>query len=176
MSWVSPTGHSDPDTAWNNETNIYDEDIGTYADTNVNASQWGSFIELTISEITSDKIRYYIEIIDGRITEIDIDVYRDGGWVDVYEGSITTGSWQEKTFTEGSVTKARVRFYNSHGYQSASAILYEFDFWEIVTVVAFQSGSIIPTLLNALGIRTTKLPKPQLFKSRFPKFKPRLVI
>jgi len=64
------------------------------------------------SAIQCDKVRYYISRVDiPTITnQIDVDVYKDGSWPDVYQGSFTTGSWMEKSFTEGSVTASRFRF------------------------------------------------------------------
>ena len=31
MSWISPTGHNDPDGFWIDDVNAYDDDTGTYA-------------------------------------------------------------------------------------------------------------------------------------------------
>lgn len=130
MSWKSPTGFEDPDGVWQTEPNAYDDDTGTTAYTLNPSLGWGGFLVLTISAITSDKLRYFIGTATGvNITQIDVDVHKDGAWVDVYEGSFSKGTWIEKTFTQGSVDKMRVRFYWTVRYQLAHVA--EADFWEV---------------------------------------------
>lgn len=128
-SWVSPTGFEDPDSEWTDETKAYDEDTVTYAYDSVPAKSWGSFLVLTHSAITSYKIRFYASL-DCVMPQIDIDVYKDDSWVHVYEGLFAGLTWLEKTFTEGSVTQARVRLYNNNEFIPLDGCLYEFDFWE----------------------------------------------
>jgi len=126
--WVSPTGYEDPDTVWSSEENTYDEDTNTAGQCSVPADSWSSPIILTIDSITSNKLRFYAYYNAASINQVDVDVYRDGEWVDVYQGSFADREWVEKTFTKGKVTEARVRFYNDGIQQSCS--FYEFDFWE----------------------------------------------
>lgn len=126
--WITPTGHDDPDSAWSDEAKVYDENTGTCATTQVPAVSWSSFLELTIHDIVCSAVRFYATHILGKIDLIDLDVYRDGAWVDVYDGAYADQTWVEKTFTEGTVTKARARFRNSWGYETGVQF-FEFDFW-----------------------------------------------
>ena len=127
--WVSPTGHSDPSGDWDEETRAYDDNTGNAAECKGPEDDWGGFLELTVSSLSSSKVRYWIddEDTDPQVTQIDLDVYVDSSWVDVYSGGFTTDEWIEKTFTAGTVTKARVRFYYT---DKKYAALGEFDFWE----------------------------------------------
>lgn len=135
--WVSPIGCTDPDTAWTNEPNVYDENTGTYAYTSVDATSWSSFIEITpdtAGDYSSiyNKVRYYsgYNAAQGanQITQIDIDYQdEDEAWQDLYSGVVTHGSWQTVNFTDPTYASFfRVRFYNNAG-GARDARLYEFD-------------------------------------------------
>lgn len=167
MGWISPTGFEDPDTEWDNEANAYDEDILTYsrATNYVARNVWSSPIIVTHSAITCNKIQFQADFYPAATgyENIDIDVFRDGGWVDVYQGSFTRNTWTEKTFTEGSVTKIRFYFMNTTG--SRKGELVEVDFWE-VAVVKGKSASIVP-LMRGMDLISFKP-----FSSRFPKLNP----
>ena len=128
--WVNPTGYSDPGNVWVNEEKAYDDDLSTYTEWEESGPilQWGSFLELTTDPISCDKIRFYFRDTFS-ISVIDIDVLKEGSWVDVYEGPFTTYGWVGKSFTEGSVTKARFRF--RHDTSSSGGRLAEFDFWKL---------------------------------------------
>lgn len=132
MAWVSPTGHNDPDTEWINEEQGYNDDTGDYASDSIGNDRWGSYLELTIASISCDKVRFWAWYSAPVINTIDLDVYYDGDWHDVYQGSYANEEWVEKSIPAGtkSVTKARVRFYNEYGI-SISCRLYDFDFNEV---------------------------------------------
>lgn len=108
--WQSPTGGSGSN--WSNVSNAYDGGTGTYASDTYNTAVvgWGSFVTFTGLSISGNSVRYYPGS-GAPVDQIDIDVYKDGGWVDVYEGSFTATSWNTKTFTAGTVTQARVRYH-----------------------------------------------------------------
>lgn len=131
MGWISPTGFNDPDSQWNNESQAYDNNTGTGADSyNGTARTWGSFIELNIGAIDCDKIRFYALYNAANVNKIDIDLYYSGAWNDLYEGSYTNQTWVEKAIgSTENVTSARVRFYAK---KATTAYLYEFEFNEIV--------------------------------------------
>jgi|GEM_PF-3029669 hypothetical protein len=134
-TWISPTGHNDPFEWWG-EVNAHDDDTDTGAscwlwkEWHGQKERWGDYLKLTLSSaITSNKIRYIIgSNTDNKVDLIDIDVFRDGAWVDVYQGPFSKNIWIEQSFTEGSVTEARFRF---HVTQAGNryAYLNEFDFW-----------------------------------------------
>lgn len=133
MSWISPTGHSDPDSKWYSESNAYDDDTGTYAFVSVPKGTYSAFLHLTHAGVTATKIRYMARhgADPPSIDAIDVDVYKDSAWEHVYEGDFVDLTWEEHSFTEGNVTEARIRFHED-GTQSRVAFLYEFDFYGTV--------------------------------------------
>lgn len=145
-SWESPTGHNDPDTAWSNEANAYDENTSTHANSIVGTEDWSSYLELTIAAVRVDSVRFYATFVTPGPDQISIDVYYGAAWVNIYEGTFSDETWITKEILAGiqSVTKARVKFYNSHTTLGAQARLYEFDFW--------GGGGV--TLAGALGLKT----------------------
>ena len=127
-SWVSPTGYSDPDGGWSSETNAYDDNEDTYATTAIlYGDAWSKFLYLTYPAITCDKIRA-LNKYSTSVCYYDIDVYRNGAWVDVFDGYLT-GSWDEISFTKGLVTQLRVRVKRVGGTAVYILRLYEADFW-----------------------------------------------
>jgi hypothetical protein len=147
--WVSPTGH-EAASGWVNEARAYDENLGLYASYPETAG-WTPFLILTVGEITSDRLRFYAYYNFVSQKSIDVDVYKDGAWTHVYEGTYASLTWVEKTFAQGSVTKARVRFYLAASYPT---VFYEFDFWQVAGAggtggVMMVTGSYVtPTLYN----------------------------
>lgn len=133
MAWVSPTGHNDPGSTWVNETQAYNEDTGDYSYQSISPSSWGTFLELTRAALNCNKVRYHIPLNHSDITEIDVDVYYEGAWHDVYQGSYTVNEWIEKDIPAGtkSVTAARISSYNSNGSSTRYAGINELDFWEV---------------------------------------------
>jgi hypothetical protein len=131
--WTSPTGYVDPLGNWQSETNAYDENTFTYAYTSVPRNSWSSYLELTHSAITCNKIRYWIDRQNAAIDMVEIDVY-NGGWVNVYSGAGTWQQWANVSFSERSVTGVRFRFHNSHASASRTARVYEADFLELPPV------------------------------------------
>lgn len=132
MSWVSPTGYNDPDSKWVEEPKVYDEDQATFAYTSptIAPDSWSGFLELTISSITCNKVRFDAYYTAGYIDAIDLDVYKDDEWIHVYQGAFSNHTWVEKTFAVGTVTKARARFYNNFD-SPLQENFYEFDFWSL---------------------------------------------
>jgi len=128
--WISPTGHVDPDTAWSNETNAYDENTATAATETPEASSWGSYLELTHASLSCDKVRFYAESTWGSATEISLDVYYSDGWHNIFEGAFADQAWVEKSIgSTQQVTAARVKFLGDNPI-SDYFYLYEFDFHE----------------------------------------------
>ncbi len=131
MSWVSPTGFNDPGSEWDDETNAFDENTATYAKDIVSPTSWSDYLELTVPVAPINAIRFYAQYVSPGIDQISIDVYYDGGWVNIYEGSFSDEVWETKNIPAGEkyVSQARVKFYNSHVALGAEARLHEFDFW-----------------------------------------------
>lgn len=128
-TWVSPTSHSDPDSKWENEEDAYDNNVSTYSGVIIAATGWSSYLILLINEQNIDKVKFYAWYNALYITKVDIDVYYDGDWHDVYEGVFADREWVEKDIPAGVslVSKARIRYYNTYGGE-VSAPFYEFMF------------------------------------------------
>lgn len=125
FGWISPTGYEDPDTAWTDEADAYDESTDSGAYSLVSASSWSSYIHLTFPAILANKLRFWITGSAGH-TQVDVDIYA-GAWYDVYQGSFSILQWIEKNFTARSnITKMRLRIYNNGGSPS-TAYLREID-------------------------------------------------
>lgn len=131
--WVTPTGYSNPDSKWEDELNVYDDDTNTYARCyhNINDPVWGPFLYFTRGTITSDRIRFWATTDGYYIDSVDVDVLRNGAWTNVYEGAFSNKQWVEKTFTQGTVTQARIRFHVSTTDVGMFWELHEFDFYKI---------------------------------------------
>jgi len=143
--WVSPTGYFDSANDWTNEPHAYDGNTDTSARSgNYTPGHWTSFLELTLtSPIYSNRIRWQAARGDIGVTKGDFDVYRDGQWVNVYEGSFADHTWVEKFFDPGQVTRARMRFYISGSVSYAWGRVYEFDFWELPADNQFPTCSLV---------------------------------
>jgi hypothetical protein len=133
--WMSPTSTTDPDGNWENEINVYDDELTTYAqhyhDINDPDGTWSSFIYLIPpTSITSDKIRYYARK-GSNMLNIDIDVYDGATWTGVYQGTYADNTWETKAFTQRTVIQARVRFQLNANNVGLYWEFYEFDFYSI---------------------------------------------
>jgi len=125
-----PTGYNDPYNEWINETFAYDDNISTRAvRRDVPQNSWSAFLELIIGAIPCNKVRFVAGYNPDLICSIDLDVYYEGDWHHVYEGAYSNKPiWNEYNLGGTySITKARVRFYNTGGIVM-NANLYEFNF------------------------------------------------
>lgn len=142
FDWVSPTSTTDTsgNDSWLQEERAYDDNLSDDAGIESYAmcryqpyygSSWLPFLELNMEDpLTSGGVRYYLPTgswlgLSG-INIVDVDVFRDGSWVDVYQGSFTVGEWNVGDFTPGVVTKARYRL--GGGSIQYYGFLTEFDF------------------------------------------------
>lgn len=131
MAWVTPTAFNDPDSAWNDENNIKDDNTSSYGFTVVPQFQWSKFIELTHSAIVCNQVRIWADLSVGHIETVDIDVYYGGAWHHVYQGAFTDLNWTTKSLGGSySLTAIRCAFDNS-GPEDAGAKLYEVDFGQL---------------------------------------------
>lgn len=149
-SWVSPTGHNDPDNDWRFESRAHDNNVYTWAASKArygSTTEWTGFLELTISSIKCDAIKFNAFYNSKYVNKIDIDVYcvgysashdlyesgsKSSGWHHLYEGSYSDHTWITK-YLGGTyvVTKARVRFYLKGCLTGTTAQLYEFAFRKV---------------------------------------------
>ncbi len=155
LSNISPTGFVDPDAAWANEADAYDGNVATGADltTAAPANSWSSFIEFTIAARLAGGISYDAEA-DAVWTQIDVDVYSNGTWYDVFEGAHANLVFENRNFAYGYrvISAARVRFYNDNAApQTEVSILREIEIREevetrSVTAVAVADGEHLVTV------------------------------
>ena len=134
MGWVSPTGFVDPSSEWTDESNTYDENTGTYAkDDAIPASTWSAWLELTHSSIQCDKVRLWSA--GYKIDNIQVDVYYNTQWNNIYNGSHTKSQWVEYSIgSTESVTAMRVRGENVDTGNIRHFFVYEADFNEVVSI------------------------------------------
>lgn len=130
--WKSPTGHIDPTGSWKDEQRAYDGEIGDLgANCGVPPKTWSNFLELTIGAIYCSKIRFFAAYTGtSGINGIDLDVYYNNSWHDVFQGSFLHRVWTEKSLGDTYyVTKMRMRFFNN-GATYSSAAIWEAMFYE----------------------------------------------
>lgn len=135
--WHSPTDATG--TNWVNHENTYDENLNTYANMVVGTVypivlHWGG------GEI--DSIRFYADYVEAWHNTIEIDVFYEGGWHNVYpEGSYADLEWVEVEIPEGLkwVSKARVEVYSD---STPAKQLTEFDFGSPYYLLPFTFGDL----------------------------------
>lgn len=153
-TWISPTSHSDPDSKWLSEEKAYDSNTATWAAHFTDPDSWTSYLILLVNEAYIDKIRFFAIYDPTNQDKIDVDVYYEGAWHDVYEGAFANLAWVEKDIPAGTklVSKARFRLYNVSD-SSLGCELREFQFnTSAVTPqegMYFDTYALIPYLPQA---------------------------
>lgn len=156
LSWHGPTG-CDYISGWFDEENIFDNSTSNYGRAEILCEPlWGDYIYLNYYyAITCDKIRFYAHDSSSEHSHIDIDVKRDGAWIDVYAGDYSENVWVEKTFSAGAVTNARVRGQNTVApYPPAVLYLHEVQFWGGAT--NFPTNDALTLDLTGASFKGTK--------------------
>ncbi len=147
VGWVSPVSFNDPAANWVIEEYAYDDDVHRNYNTDAEyyglaAGEWSSYLILNAPSggLQCDRVRILVgdSAPSSNFLSWDIDVYRDGEWVDVYmgtEGSLSEHRpdhdpyvWVELAFDPGLVTRMRLRAFNNRDSGNALARLYEADF------------------------------------------------
>ncbi|MBN1643533.1 MAG: hypothetical protein JW856_01745 [Dehalococcoidales bacterium] len=130
-SWVSPT--SDVANGWTNPAYAYNGNTGDYASYSVSGSSTSPYLELYISAITCDKVRVWSGRQGTRIASLEVDVYYNSQWNNIYSGTLVIDSYQEYSIgSTQTVTGMRVR-YTSTGNPTQGAYVYEAQFSSIGT-------------------------------------------
>jgi hypothetical protein len=141
--WVSPTGHQDPGNKWIDEVYAYDGNTGSYA-TDQSRATTGQWLVLEITpSIYCTGLKFVTDSNGGgwnAIDSVDVEVYKDGAWVNVYgELPLATPTENVVSFEGGIVTQARYRF--KLAQTGFSVWLYEFHFFEAPPVISPPSTS-----------------------------------
>jgi len=130
--WLSPNSFLDPDAAWSSEPNAYDDDAGTFAVTSISDIAWSSYLYLNFTEVTGNKLRYWVDRGGVKVDDMEIDVLNttDSNWYNVHAG-IVVGSFQNVTFSSTTSDAMRIRFYHSQSGKTQDAEVYEMDFLNV---------------------------------------------
>ncbi len=135
MGWMSPTGGSG--TNWTNVQRAYDENESNFADSNTGVG-WTGWIELTVSPLLCDMIRFKVSFIPTYYSSFEAEVYYEDGYHTIYQGGVINVAWVSKDVIPGSpgqtkvVSKMRLRFLRS---VPTSAKVYEVDFNQVQSVI-----------------------------------------
>jgi hypothetical protein len=115
VGWVSPISFEDPASNWNTEVNAYDNDLSTYAWCSVMQGQWSPYLFFTLrgAGVLSNRVRLMVSDSTPNTTHFftwSVEAEVDGAWVSVYSAKPTTErQWFEIAFTEGMLTRLRLR-------------------------------------------------------------------
>jgi PKD repeat protein len=121
VGWVSPISFEDPANNWKTETNAYDNDLKTYAWCDVTEGQWSPYLFLSLpgAGVLSNRVRLMVFDSSPNTSHFftwSVEAEVDGAWVSVYAAKPTTESqWFEVAFTQGTVTRLRLRAQNWTG-------------------------------------------------------------
>ena len=131
-NYINCDSMNDPSSGWVNENNAKDGSTNTYAE-NDNLDAGDKLEFLFASPIYCDKLRIWTaheisfkNYVDALI--VDIDVYYDGSWHDVYYGDITKQTWVVKSIPAGFVTLEKARVSSAYGLKPSG---YDFLIWEL---------------------------------------------
>lgn len=87
---ISPTSHNDLGGTWSNETNIYDDNIGTFGYTTASGA-WSGYLVLSKTAILTDTISiYWLNSTNG--DNFTVDVYYSGDWHNIFTGAEGVGT------------------------------------------------------------------------------------
>jgi hypothetical protein len=127
--WLPATACTDPDGRWDVEALASNDNSNDCARSyhDIWADVWGSFIYLTRPATPCDGVRFLARQ-GGYVDWIDVDVYRNGVWVNLYEGPYADKQWVELNFAVGTVTQARARFHVNNANCGLYWELNEFEF------------------------------------------------
>ncbi|MEM0493612.1 MAG: hypothetical protein QXS02_06650, partial [Candidatus Thermoplasmatota archaeon] len=94
---------------------------------------WTPFIIFNLSSpILSNKIRFWAWYDWLHCNTVDVDLYYNGGWRDLYQGGFNDRIWTEKNFNTQLIYKARIRFQVQRWILwPATADLHEFQFYKL---------------------------------------------
>jgi len=138
--FISPTDYNDPENGWESPANAFDDKENTRAICTKKGLwkwQWTGFLELVSPlQIQCNKIRFKAWYDEKWCDSIDVDVYVNNTWIDIYEGTYNNRKWEILTFPIYTIAKARVRFHVRSSMMGIDADLYEFDFFTNTTNIS----------------------------------------
>lgn len=149
IGWVLPTGYTDPASAWVDEDDAFDDTINSFASQwhAIGDPVWGDYIYFTHEPMASDKLRFWARG-GSEVGLADVDVYRDGAWVDVYDGAVNNLAWTEVVYDQGIINQARIRFSAAYTNRGFNWELYEFQFYKYTATSEGECLDIAPYLVS----------------------------
>jgi len=150
---VSPTDYKDSSDNWDNPEYAFDDNLNTLArctKTGFWRWRWTGYLELIPPiSLECNKIRFKAWYDSRWCDEIDIDMFFNNKWNDIYQGSYKNKEWETIEFPINTISKARVRFYLRQAFRGIDADLYEFDFYsETDNLAPVADFSFYPTKPN----------------------------
>lgn len=142
-TWTSPTGFTDSSGNWTEETNVYDDNSVTAANVTIAGTAWSAYLELNVNETLCESIKY--EVVQLAAFQINLDIYHDGAWHDVFEGAYSTGNYTKDFNGIQAVSKCRISIYNNGGPGTFAGVLREVDFGvpHFVTATGLSDGDAV---------------------------------
>jgi len=133
-NWTSPTGFVA--TTWNDEANTFDDNLGTSGN-ETGWTGWTDYLTLTHAGLYTDSVRYYASFVGaGSFTNMEIDVYYDGTWNNIFTGAPAWGAWTAKDIGSTEyATSVRIRFEETLFFETFAQV-FEVDFGEVMHVEA----------------------------------------
>jgi PKD repeat protein len=132
-NYVSPTNFKDPSNNWDNSQYAFDNNINTLASCTKKGFWnwiWTGYLELIPPlPLKCDKIRFNAWYDFQWCDEIDIDVFFNNKWNDIYQGEYKNKEWVTVEFSGNIISEARVSFHIRQTLRGVAANLYEFDFY-----------------------------------------------
>lgn len=155
-AWISPTSFTDPNNQWTSEANAYDGNTATFAQNQFGAAGWGQFIEYNLATTTlSDRLRVNVDYLDVHITEVDIDVFTNGAWVDVFQGgneADMNNKYYEIAYAKQEIDKMRFRY--NYAVGGFWYWVYEVEVYQTVANVELPTCSgLIPEAVRESSAR-----------------------
>jgi len=132
MSWTSPTGWSDPNSGWINETYSFNDLLSNHGD----ATGTGKYLIWTHSSISCNKIRIGIYTTNDASPNCSIDVYYGSDWHNIHSGPIPSGHfYTEKDLgSTQTVTQARICWLGEDGLGYMGVRDFDFGLFEGLTI------------------------------------------
>lgn len=129
VGWISPVAAEDPDDKWVYEERAYDNADDTCAGQQLSGPSWSSYLLLKAPDpgLVSDGLRVLIFLpalryVDDLSLKWDVDVYRNGEWINVFDGEMESLKWTRIPFAAGTVTKMRLRAYSAHTFKVGACV------------------------------------------------------
>ena len=150
---VSPTDYKDSSNDWDDPEYAFDDNLNTFTSctkTGFWKWRWTGYLELIPPlSLECNKIRFKALFDSTWCNEIDIDLFFNNNWNDIYQGTYKNKVWETIEFTLNKVSKARVKFHLIQRIKGTDAELYEFDFYsEIGNLAPVADFTFYPTKTN----------------------------